>query len=64
MPDVKKEGTRIAKIRVPAVDLRYTFSAKNTDTGEVLECIDIAPLFRQIAADPSGRWVIQRERVW
>lgn len=41
------------------VDTEHRYRAENTDSGEILECSDLATLFRRIAADPLHPWKIE-----
>lgn len=49
---------RYRKIMVP-VDEEHRYRAENTDTGEILECSNITPLLKRIAADPLHPWKIE-----
>jgi len=52
-------------IHVPLVDDEYFYSAGNSETGEILECADLANLLRHVAvtfAFGDPHWLIMRRK--
>lgn len=58
---------RVAKVRVPVADERHIYRATNPDSGEILECSDLAVLMRVIALHmdvaENDEWILRREYV-
>ena len=48
---------KLRRVMCPERD-DLVFRAENASNGEVLECTDLAPLFRRMAADPEGGWTL------